>query len=72
MGGAGSGQWYRYGAKETTDGLKSFDVNWLNRKGYLAPGRSSSVHWWREDKHVGNINIRIEEACLLLEAPGSE
>ena len=67
MGGSGSGSYYRSGIKDTTDGHKSLDVNWLNRKGYLAPGRWSSIHWWRGDEDVGNINIRAEERSLVLE-----
>lgn len=67
MGGSGSGQWYRYRAKETTDDLRSLDVNWLNRKGYLAQGRRSFIHWWRGNEHAGNINIYTEEGSILLD-----
>lgn len=67
MGGSGSGSYYRYSSKETTGGLRCLDINWLNRKGYLAQGRRSSVHWWRGNEHVGSIDIYAEEASLLLE-----
>jgi hypothetical protein len=32
MGGYGSGQWDRWGAKETTEGLKSVDVRYSQRR----------------------------------------
>ena len=67
MGGSGSGSYYRYSSKETTDGLKCLDINWLNRNGYLKPGLRSSVHWWRGTEHSGSINIYTEEASILLD-----
>lgn len=68
MGGPGSGGWYRYGAKETADGLQSLDINWLNRKGYLVPGWRGFVQWWRGDEHTGSIAIYTpEEGRLVLE-----
>ncbi len=67
MGGQGSGSWYRYGTKNTTVGLLSLDINWLNRKGYLSPGHISSVHWTRNSEDAGNIGIRAADNNLLLQ-----
>ena len=67
MGGYGSGRRYRYGAKETTDSLKSLDVNWLNRNGNLMPGCWSSISWSWGEKPTGSIGIRAEEGLLVLD-----
>lgn len=57
---------YRFGGKDTTDGQHSLNVNWLNRHGYLTPGRSSSVRWTRGDRETGNIGLRAEAGRLVL------
>jgi hypothetical protein len=67
MGGSGSGRWYRYFARETVDGLKSLDINWLNRKGYLVTGSLFSVHWSCNGKPIGNIDLQSRDDRLVLE-----
>lgn len=67
MGGSGSGSWYRWGgSKDTTDGLNSLDVNWLNRGGYLTPGTSSSVRWTRNGESAGDVSLRAEAGRVVL------
>ena len=67
MGGSGSGHWYRYSAKDTVDGLHSLDINWLNRNGYLTPGRWSPICWKRGEEQTGSIGLRAEQSCLTLD-----
>jgi hypothetical protein len=43
MGGAGSGNWYRFDKKTTTGECQSVDVRYLHREGLLEPGRWFSL-----------------------------
>ena len=54
------------GGKETTDGLSSIDVNWLNRRGLLHPGMRSSLSWMRGDRLTGSTGIRAEDGQIVL------
>jgi hypothetical protein len=47
MGGVGSGNWYRFDKKTTTDECQSVDVRYLHREGLLTPGRWFSLRWSR-------------------------
>jgi len=67
MGGSGSGNWYRYGTKGTADSLKTLDVNWLHRMGYLRPGHFFSVSWTRGDEPSGSIGGWAEQDRVILE-----
>jgi hypothetical protein len=67
MGGCGSGSWYRGSSKNTVEGCKSLDVNWLNRKGYLASGMWATVRWTRNGEDSGNISLRAEVGRIVLE-----
>lgn len=53
MSGYGSG-------KETTSEYLRLDIRTLQRKGYLVPGRSTSLLWTRNGERVGAIDIRAE------------
>ena len=55
---------YRFGGRETTDGQHSLDINWLNRKGSLMPGSSSSIRWTRRGQDSGSIALRAESGRL--------
>ena len=67
MGGYGSGQWYRYGAKRRTALFESLDINRLNRGGCLESGCLSYVSWRRGEDRVRSIAIRAEEGRLVLD-----
>ena len=45
MGGEGSGNWYRFDKKATTDECHSVDVRYLHRKGLLTPR-----HWFSPER----------------------
>jgi hypothetical protein len=55
MGGAGSGSWYRFKKKTTTDECQSIDVRYLHRNGLLRTGHSFSLRWSRAGKQIGSI-----------------
>jgi hypothetical protein len=55
MGGVGSGSWYRFNKKTTTDECQSIDVRHLHRNGLLQPGRSFSLRWSRAGRQTGSI-----------------
>ena len=57
MGGSGSGRWDRYGSKDTADGQRSLDVNWLRRNGRLRKNWQSTVQWSSHGKEVGSIQL---------------
>jgi hypothetical protein len=57
MGGYGSGKWDRWGTKATVDRSNRLDVRWLQRNGYLTPGRWASVSWNVGGRPAGDIRV---------------
>jgi hypothetical protein len=55
MGGTGSGNWYRFNKKTTTDECQTIDVRYLHRNGLLQPGHSFSLRWSRAGRQTGSI-----------------
>jgi hypothetical protein len=55
MGGVGSGSWYRFNKKSTTDKCQSIDVRYLHRNGLLQPGHSFSLRWSRAGRQTSSI-----------------
>ena len=55
MGGAGSGNWYRFDKKTTTGECHSVDVRYLYREGLLASGRWFTLRWSRAGSETGSI-----------------
>ena len=55
MGGVGSGSWYRFDKKTTTDECQTIDVRYLHRNGLLQPGHSFSLRWSRAGRQTGSI-----------------
>ena len=60
MGGAGSGNWYRFGKKTTTGECHSVDVRYLHREGLLKSGRWFSLRWSRAERETGSIGGVVE------------
>ena len=54
MGGHGSGQYYRWDKRDTTDETCGIDVRWLARKGMLTWGLHS-LSWSRGGKEIASI-----------------
>jgi hypothetical protein len=77
MGGVGSGNWYRFNKKMTTNECQSIDVRYLHRNGLLEPGHYVSLRWSRAGKRTGSISgIANRDQVTLLyrhrRGPGSE
>jgi len=66
MGGKGSGRYWYYGAKETTDDYRSIDVRRWNREGLLVPYKSFKLKWSRHGKVVASIFIWTEPDQVIL------
>lgn len=60
MGGSGSGSWYRWDAKATTESQKRLDIRWLKNQGYLQPGATGSITWSRGGEQTGSISYWME------------
>jgi hypothetical protein len=55
MGGMGSGNWYRFDKKSTTDECHSVDVRYLQRENLLRSGHWFSLRWSRAGRETGSI-----------------
>ncbi len=55
MGGVGSGNWYRFDKKTTTEECHSLDVRDLYREGLLKPGGSFRSSWSRAGRETASI-----------------
>jgi hypothetical protein len=62
MGGVGSGNWYRFDKKTTTDECDSVDVRYLHREELLKPGRWFSLRWSRAGRETGSIRGAVERS----------
>jgi hypothetical protein len=66
MGGPGSGNRWRYGAKATTDDYRILDVRRLAREGMLMPGYQGGWKWMRDGETVASIQMRAEQERVIL------
>jgi hypothetical protein len=66
MGGPGSGNRSRYGAKSTTDDYRTLDVRRLVRTGLLKPGHWGRWQWTRNGGAVASIQMRAEHSRVIL------
>lgn len=66
MGGYGSGRRWLVRTKGTVEGLKSLDINWLNRNGLLQQGAIRSVSWSRNGKPSGDIVLHAQSDRIVL------
>jgi hypothetical protein len=60
MGGTGSGNWYRWNTKTTTEQAKRIDIRYMRKQGLLAPNRAGTLSW----KVGGEPNGDINYSCL--------
>jgi hypothetical protein len=65
MGGYGSGP-RGYSSKDTTSGYLRLDVRWLQREGFLVPGRNSDLVWSRNGEPIGNVGMRCRMDDVVL------
>jgi hypothetical protein len=66
MGGPGSGNRWRYGAKSTTDDYNALDVRRWAREGVLRPGYWGGWQWTRNGETVASIQLRAEQDRAIL------
>jgi len=66
MGGPGSGNRSRYGAKSSTDDYRTLDVRRWAREGMLRPGHWGGWQWTRNGEVVASIQMRAEEDRVIL------
>jgi hypothetical protein len=66
MGGPGSGNCWRYGAKATTTDYRTLDVRLLTREGVLRSGYSGGWQWTRDGEIVASIQIQAEQDRMIL------
>lgn len=66
MGGPGSGNHYRFGAKHRVEDCLSFDVRNWRREGVLEPGRSTTRAWYRDGRKVSSIDVRAFRGAVEL------
>jgi hypothetical protein len=66
MGGPGSGNRWRYGAKATTDDYRTLDIRRWARGGVLRPGYRGGWQWTRDGETVASIQMRAEQDHVIL------
>jgi hypothetical protein len=66
VGGIGSGSWYRFDKKTTTDECQSIDVRYLHRNGLLKPGHYFSLRWSRARRETGSIDGEAHRDQVIL------
>ena len=66
MGGSGSGSWYRWDSKSTTESQHRIDIRWLKKQRYLRPDTMGTLSWSWRDKQTGSIGFRMEADRMVL------
>jgi hypothetical protein len=66
MGGRGSGNRSRFGAKSTTEDYRTLDVRRWAREGILRPGYWGSWQWRRDGEVVAWIQMQVEYDRMIL------
>lgn len=66
MGGSGSGSYYRWDSKETTESQHRIDIRWLKAQGYLRTGYFGTIFWSFREEKTGSIGYHVESDCIVL------
>jgi hypothetical protein len=66
MGGSGSGSWYRWDSKTTTESQHRIDIRRLKKQDYLRPGTIGSLSWSQGEEETGSIRYRMEADRMVL------
>ena len=66
MGGTGSGNWYRWDSKTTTESQHSVDIRWMKKQKYLHQGAFGILSWGSRGEKSGSIVFRVETDRLVL------
>jgi len=60
------GEMGRYGGKATTSDFLRLDVRYLQRKGFLGPGRFATLRWSRNGEPFASMGLRADFSCVVL------
>lgn len=66
MGGTGSGSWYRWDSKATTESQHRVDIRWMRKHGYLRAGSVGILSWSLRGEPTGVISFRVEQDQIVL------
>jgi len=66
MGGLGSGRNSYFGAKDTTEDLRSFDIRKWHKEGVLAPNNSFNWQWFYDGEIIGSIHVHVKIKSVIL------
>ena len=66
MGGIGSGRWYRYDSKSTTESQLMIDIRWMKKQEYLIAGTTGMMSWKSCGREIGSIGFSCEKDRLIL------
>lgn len=67
MGGLGSGTWYRWDKKTTTEEVRRLDIRYMNKNcGIRSPGSSGVISWSCGGEPSGSVSYRVGDNSLLL------
>lgn len=67
VGGIGSGSWYRWDKKTTTEEVNRIDIRYMRQQGLLRwPGCTGSLSWSCGGEPTGSIRYRVEQERLVL------
>jgi hypothetical protein len=66
MGGMGSGSWYRWDSKTTTESQHRVDIRWFKKQGCLRAGKFGRLSWSQGDEPTGSITFRVEQDQIVL------
>ncbi len=66
MGGLGSGNFYRFGARDRAEDCRSLDVLRWQREGSLEPGRFFGWAWYQDSRKVSSIGVTVLRGAVEL------
>ena len=68
MGGYGSGSWYRWNSKRTTESQKRIDIRLLKKWGHFKDDSMTIGRWtWsRNGKETGSVGYRVDSERMIL------
>ena len=66
MGGLGSGNWYRWDKKRTTEEVNRVDIRYMKKRRLLRPGNSGSLSWSCGEEQTGSVRYQVNNNYLRL------
>jgi len=66
MGGLGSGNWYRWDTRTTTEQIHRVDIRYLRKQGFLKEGTFGTLSWSCGGQQTGSIRFKTSNDSLQL------